>query len=142
MALSSVAVTVRRLVPRESSELPRLPDADGVAHGLIVHRGESDALLGVFIEKEVLKGGAVQHEPQAIFELAVDLDLDAAVYAVANVGGDLEAAVGEALGLEAVAGNGFLCAFVEQDESGDVFEVVDRCVLGRVGAVVAGASGD
>jgi hypothetical protein len=141
-AFSAVSrVYINTWIWRPAGKSPGLADADGIALGFIVHRYERDTFLSVLIQDEILEGSLVEHEALAIFELAVELHLNPAVFTVAHIGGDLEPAIGQPLRLKAFASDRMLCAFVEQHEGRLGFKVVDGHILGRISAVVAFAPG-
>ena len=116
------------------------PDADGVALGLVVEGLEPDSFLGGFGEDEILPGRFVTGtEALGVLEHALDLDLDPAFEAVADIGGDLEASVGENLFLKAGAGDGALDQIVHGDELGFVLEVELGGVPGAIGSAFMAA---
>jgi len=132
------------LVPqsRHREASPRLADADGVLLRLRVHRGPIDILLCVLIEDQRAKRRRVHHEALRVLELAIDLHLDAAVFAIADIGRDLEATVGHRCLLDARAGHGALSALVEEHEARNVFQRVFVGGLRGVGAFVGFATAD
>ena len=122
----------------------RLTDANGIAPGLGVHGDEMDGLLGVFGENKVLEGRFLAFGWVALIVLedAINLNLEAAAFAVANVGGEFEAAVGRGTLLNAVAGHGILNPRIKEDDHFMVFEIINGGVNGDVTAgVVGGATG-
>ena len=94
--------------------LTRLTNADGVFARFVVHGGESGAFLRVLGENQVFPRGRIQSEFLLVFELAIDLDLDAPILSVAHVRRDLEPPVVEFHLLDAGTGYGALRAGIHE----------------------------
>lgn len=112
-------------------------DTNGVALGTGVQSGKADGFLRVFCEDEVLPGAfTFGGETLIILENAADLDLDAAPFAVAEIGGHLQAAIGSGALLDARAGDGGLHPLVHEDDGGVVLQIIHGRVHRQISAGV------
>ena len=106
-----------------------LTDANGVALGFVVHAGEADGFLAALGEDGGIPRGGIDGEALAVLKFALGLDLDAAALAIAEIGGDLEAAVGQTCLLNAGRGNGTLHHAVHEHELFAVLIIIFCCKL-------------
>src|ERR1041384_5908564 len=80
-------------------------DANREVPGLRIHRGETHRFNAVLGQDERLPRGRVEGETLLVLELTVDLHLQAAILAVADVGGDFETAIVQRSFLDAGTGD-------------------------------------
>lgn len=116
----------------------RFADANGVTLGLAIQRRELDRFLRVLAKNQSTEGRffAFGGKALVILEDAVYLHLDAARFAIADVRGEFEAAIGREALLNARAGNGVLHAFVEQHGDLVIFDIVHGSVHRHIRAGV------
>ena len=106
----------------------RFADADGVTHGLVVHRREAQGLLPVLGQNQCIPRRGINRKSLGILEVALRLYLDAALLSIAHVSRDLQAAIGKAGFLDAGRCHGVLHAGIHQHKIGSILVIV----LGRV----------
>lgn len=106
-----------------------LADPDRILAGLVVNRRELDGLRGTLDELELPGSRFVfSRDPLLVFEDAVDLDLDLALFQVFYVGHDFEPAIRQNSLLQAGAADGCLRRLVKLHEFARAFDGVFRCV--------------
>jgi len=109
--------------------LPRQPDANGVLASECIHGGKTHRLGGILGENQRLPWRLVARgKTLLILEYTIDLNLDAAPFAVLHVRDNLKPAVRQGTLLEASARNRILRGLVEQHEAIGVLERELRCV--------------
>src|SRR5208283_3629471 len=117
-------------------------DTDRVLEGQVVDRSELNGLGGALDENELPERRLVlARDSLLVFEDAVDLDLNPALFQVFHVGHDFETAIRQNPLLQAGAPDGDLCELVELHEFARAFDGVFRRVQLLIGPRIGGAAG-
>lgn len=111
----------------------RFPNPDRVFPGLGVRGLEGNRLLTILCQDEVPPWSRVNGKALFVLELTIDLNLEAAILPVANIGGNGHATIWQWCDLETRAGNRLLRARALEHEIIFVFQIEFRRVLRREG---------